>query len=84
MNMSTPTHNPNGLTLLPAKVRLILYIVYLLAGLVVGTLSAVYGVIASDAPVWLRAAQAAVAFLAVPFGALAAVNVPARSRVNGL
>lgn len=64
----------NPFTALPASARKGLYIAYGVVALVVGAVDVFYG---DGDPSWLEGAQNVVAYLALPFGALAASNTPA-------
>jgi hypothetical protein len=68
---------PNVLALLPARARQILYVLYGLVALAVATTAVGYNALNLDNPPWLVVAGAVVAFLAVPFSALASLNVTA-------
>lgn len=69
------TATPNVLILLPAKARQVAYIAFGLASLADGSMLVGYAAAGFDLPVWLVVATAVVAYLAVPFSALAASNV---------
>lgn len=70
----------NALTLLPARVRQILYVLFGLIGIAYAATDAAYPV----NPEWLDVAGRVIAALVVPFTALAATHVaPSPSEVSG-
>lgn len=74
----------NPLTLLPAKVRLAVYVIYGLCSLAGTAALAYYAAIPALAvPDWLTGAMAALGALAAPISVLAANNVRDRN-VNGV
>lgn len=69
--------SPNALTLLPARARQIIYVLYGLVALTVAATAVGYNSLDLPNPPWLVVAGAVVSFLAVPFSALASLNVSA-------
>lgn len=69
----------NALTLVPAKVRLWLYVVYGVAALAVSSTAIFYTAVGSGIPKWVGGAAAVLGGLAAPFGALAGSNVTKRA-----
>jgi hypothetical protein len=67
----------NVLILLPAKARQIVYVAYGIIALVCASTQVGYNAIDLANPAWLVVSSAVIAFLAVPIGALAALNVTA-------
>lgn len=67
----------NTLVLLPAKVRQIIYVAYGLLALTASATQVGYNSVNVDNPSWLVVATAVIGFLAVPVGAIAALNVTA-------
>lgn len=72
---SPPTPQAGGtvLVLLPARVRQIAYVVFGIVSLTNGSALVGYAT-AGGIPPWLEIATAVVAYLAVPFAAIAATN----------
>lgn len=66
---------PNVLVLLPARVRQVVYIAFGLISLADGSALVGYASAGIELPVWLVVITAIIAYLAVPFSALAATNV---------
>lgn len=56
--------------LVPPKARMVIYAVYILAGLVIGACAVIGGM-----EVWTEPAERVMAYLAVPLAVLAGVNV---------
>ena len=69
-NLSTIITNTN--------IRKIIYAVYAVAALGVGGAAAYFLGIGESLPVLITGAQSVIAYLAIPIGALALVNTPAR------
>ena len=67
----------NTLVLLPAKVRQVIYVVYGLLALTASATQVGYNSVSVANPSWLVVATAVIGFLAVPVGAIAALNVTA-------
>lgn len=65
----------NTLILLPARARQVVYVIYGLVALAVAAARVAYDSLNLNSPPWLTVANAVVAFLAVPVGAIAALNV---------
>jgi uncharacterized membrane protein YfcA len=70
----------NTLTLLPARVRQAVYVAYGLLALSVSAIQVGYNSLSVDNPPWLIVATAVIGFLAVPVGAIAALNVSPEPR----
>lgn len=69
--------NGSALTLLPARARQVVYVIYGLVALAVAATAVGYNSLDLPNPPWLVVAGAVVSFLAVPFSALASLNVSA-------
>jgi len=68
--------DPNPLTLLPAKARQTVYVVYGVIVIASGATQVGYSAVPGMAqPVWLTVTLAVVLYLGVPISALAATNV---------
>ena len=61
--------------ILTARARRVIYLIMAVAGLAVGTLTAVYGEI-GEQPTWLRVVIAGYAYLAGSSGIIAMLNTP--------
>ncbi|MGV8912252.1 MAG: hypothetical protein ACOH14_06490 [Rhodoglobus sp.] len=75
MNTATPDL---GAVVTNAKVRKIIYGVYAVGALAVGGAAAYFLGVELPIPEQVSGAQAVVAYLAIPIGALALMNTPAR------
>lgn len=65
----------NPLTSIPSKYRQYIYVAYGVVALLVGAFAAFYlATPQTPLPEWLNGAQRVIAYLAIPVGALAAVN----------
>lgn len=73
--MPAVTTTPNVLVLLPARARQVIYVLFGLVGLANGSALVAYASAGYALPAWLIVSTAVIAYLAVPFGALASLNV---------
>ena len=64
------------LTALPPKARAVIYYVYVVAGLGLGSTQVGYSAAGVDQPVWLTVSFAVFGFLATGLGLVAASNTP--------
>jgi hypothetical protein len=57
--------------------RKVIYGLYVVAAVILGGIAVYFPAVQQPAPEWLLGAQAVIAYLAIPVGALALVNTPA-------
>ncbi len=72
--MSNPTGSNLGSVITNAKVRKLIYALYVLALLGVGAMQVAFASVQTPVPEWLTAALAVLAYLGVPVGGLAIAN----------
>lgn len=63
---------------LPAPVRQAVYVVYAVAGIVLGALSVAFGVLSGAGPEWLEVANAVYLYVGGAVGLVAAANITPR------
>lgn len=81
--MPTPTPATSNplYDLIPAKSRRTTYAIFALVGLIMGAVQVGFFAVDPDLPTWLNVTIIVYNFLALPFGALAASNVPSPERI---
>lgn len=72
--MSTPTPDHLGMIVTSARIRKIIYTVYVLVIIIIGAIQVGFAAVSAGQPDWLTIALAVAAYLGVPVGGLAAVN----------